>query len=314
MPVVPGSSRTFTLRCLRLPLISIGAALAMSGTGCERREEAAEEMAATGRHPVTGVVVMVDGERHAALVQHDEIPGVMPAMTMEFLVREADLPLLREGLSIRATMYQSAAGYHLEGIWPAELASEKIVKDAVRSLRQDTVARGRSAFREVGESLPDFALYDQTGRVVQAARFRGRQIVINFIFTRCPDANMCPASTAKMIELQALAREAGVTDLELVSITMDPEFDTPGVLRAYAEGHQIDTANFSFLTGPEAAIKDLMAQLGILAFGEGPLIRHTLTTVLVDGTGRIVHRVDGSQWQPADFAGRLRQPVAASPP
>ena len=67
------------------------------------------------------------------------------------------------------------------------------------ALRQDTVIRGRNAYREIGENLPDFALYDQNGGVVQPDRFRGRQIVLNFIFTRCPDPKMCPASTAKMM-------------------------------------------------------------------------------------------------------------------
>ena len=143
------------------------------------------------------------------------------------------------------------------------------------------------------------------------ARFRGRPIIMNFIYTRCPDPNMCPAATAKMISVQRLARQAGVTDLELISITLDPEYDTPGVLHDYAETRGIDTSDFSLLTGPEGAIKDLLKQLGLLTFAEGPLVTHTLATVLIDENGRIVHRVDGSQWEPADFVARLHRTAPA---
>jgi protein SCO1/2 len=185
------------------------------------------------------------------------------------------------------------------------------VADAVSAgalqLRQDTHTRGKNAYREVGEMVPDFALYDQSGRVVQSSRFRGKQIVINFIFTRCPVATMCPASTAKMIAMQRLAREAAVPNLELVSITLDPAYDTPGVLREYADVRGIDTTNFSFLTGPQNAIKDLLTQFGVIAELEGDLIKHTLTTLLIDANGKIAHRADGSMWEPADFVAKMRK-------
>src|SRR6185436_14296832 len=116
----------------------------------------------------------------------------------------------------------------------------------------------KEAYREVGETIPDFALYDQEGRVVQSARFRGKQVMLNFIFSRCPVATMCPASTMKMMGTQKLARESGVNSIEFVSITLDPAYDTPAVLKVYAATRGIDTSNFSFLTGPENAIKYLL--------------------------------------------------------
>jgi protein SCO1/2 len=152
---------------------------------------------------------------------------------------------------------------------------------------------------------PDFALLDQDGRVVQMARFRGKQVLLNFIFTRCPVATMCPAATAKMITAQRLAREAGVANLELISITLDPAHDTPGVLHAYAAIRGIDTGNFSFLTGPTQAIRDLLAQFGISTQFQGDILQHTLATVLIAPDGRIAHRTDGSQWDPEEFVRRL---------
>ena len=97
-------------------------------------------------------------------------------------------------------------------------------------------------------------------------------------------------------------------NLQLISITLDPEYDTPGILNAYASSRGIDTANFSFLTGPEPAILDLMSQLGVLAFPEDGLIRHTLATILIDEKGRIIYRTDTSGWEPEEFLKRLRRP------
>ena len=150
--------------------------------------------------------------------------------------------------------------------------------------------------------MPDFALYDQSGKVVQSARFRGKQIMLNFIFTRCPVATMCPASTLKMMQAQRLAREAGVSDIEFVSITLDPTYDTPGVLKEYAEDRGIDTSNFSFLTGPEGAVRDLLTQFGVVAEFEGDLVKHTLATLLIDPPG---HHHLARRRQPLG-AGRLR--------
>jgi protein SCO1/2 len=131
--------------------------------------------------------------------------------------------------------------------------------------------------------------------------------MLNFIYTRCPVANMCPLSTSKMMATQALARELGVPGIEFVSITLDPAHDTPGVLREYANDRGIDTGNFSFLTGPEPAIRDLLTQFGVIAEFKGEILDHTLATLLIDEKGRIAWRADGSQWQPKEFVERMRR-------
>jgi protein SCO1/2 len=167
--------------------------------------------------------------------------------------------------------------------------------------------RGKAAYREVGEVAPDFTLLDQEGRTVSMNRFRGKQVVVNFIFTRCPIATMCPAATLRMMALQKAAREAGVADLELVSISLDPEYDTPGVLRDYAAVRGIDTANFSFLTGPDAAVRQLLAQLGVIREFADNTIKHSLATLLINPQGRIAYRADGSVWRVEEFTERMKK-------
>ena len=261
------------------------------------------------RHPLTGEILRVDSARGVLIVQHDEIKGFMPAMTMEFTAAAGDIALAKPGQRIRAEMVnvKDSDLYRLEKIWPADKVAADTVAAGALQLRQETHTLGKNAYREIGEAVPNFALYDQSGRVVQSARFRGKQIMINFIFTRCPIATMCPAATIKMMNLQRLAREAAVPNLELISITLDPTFDTPGVLKEYADVRGIDTANFSFLTGPETAIKDLLTQFGVIAEFDGAMIKHTLTTLLINADGKIAHRADGSAWEPADFVAKMKK-------
>lgn len=300
----------------RLACLLMGAALAAT-TGCPRAETkepapgpAAAKPAPAGevRHPLTGEVVDVSRERKALIVTHDEIKGYMPRMTMEFRVATGDLEIAKPGQRIRAELVERDGDYFLEKIWPDDAATKLAVEAATKALVQDTSMRGRGVYREVGEQSPDFTLLDQEGRAVPAHRFRGKPVVMNFIFTRCPIATMCPAATMKMMALQDAAKQAGLTDLELVSISLDPEYDTPGVLKEYAATRGIDTRNFTFLTGPDTAVRHLLAQLGVIREFEGETIKHTLATVLIDPSGLIIHRVDGSQWDAQEFLAKVRKP------
>lgn len=290
-------------------LLAAGALALLSAAGCSRSGANATVSAPQEkRYPLTGEVIRVDAVRKVLVVQHDEIKGFMPAMTMEFSVSAGDVAAAKPGERIRAELVPSDKGnWRLEKIWPADQAAAAAIAAQAAALRQDTLIRGQSAYREIGEKIPDFALYDQEARVVQSARFHGKQIMLNFIFSRCPVATMCPASTLKMMGTQKLARESGVTNIEFVSITLDPAYDTPAVLKDYAATRGIDTANFSFLTGPENAIKDLLTQFGVVAEFDGNLLKHTLSTLLIDENGRIIHRADGSAWEPADFVAKMHQ-------
>jgi protein SCO1/2 len=289
----------------------LGVLAAFAG-GCGRREAgpAAAPVAADTaeqRYPLTGEIVKADPARGVLLVTHEEIKGLMPAMTMEFKVAKGDLQNARPGQRIRAELVRRGDDFFLEKIWPADPATSRALEASANALAQDTTIRGKGAYREIGENLPEFTLLDQEGRTVSASRFRGHPVVLNFIFTRCPVATMCPAATLRMMDLQKAARAAGVTDFQLVSISLDPEYDTPGVLKEYAEARGIDTSNFSFLTGPDAAVRQLLAQLGVIREFEGETIKHTLATVLINPEGRIAYRVDGSTWQVDDFVRRLKQ-------
>lgn len=295
-----GFTTAVGLRRALLPLAALAFAAAFL-PGCRKTDTAAP-----AAHDLRGEIVGVVPERGVLLVHHDEIPGYMPSMTMEFAVPGADPSAFREGQRIAARMIEGAPGeFRLEGVRVLDPAKEAAVAASAQALRQETLIRGKHAYREVGEDAPQFTLYDQDDRVVSFDRFRGRRVVLNFIFTRCPVPTMCPASTAKMMALQAAAQARGIANLEFVSITLDPAYDTPAVLKRYASGRGIDLRNFTFLTGPENAVRDLLTGFGVLVAPGENIFKHTLATVLIDEHGRIVHRVDGSGWTPEDFLQRL---------
>jgi protein SCO1/2 len=294
--------------------LAVALALTASLTGCSRSSpptaaaEKPKDPLAFEEHDLRGEIVGLSVERRTLLVHHEEIPGYMPEMTMEFGIGAADFNLFKEGQRITGRMIQPAPGeFQLDRIRIVDADKDRVVAAAAAELRQETQIRGRAVHREVGENAPRFTLLNQEGELVSFERFRGRRVVLNFIFTRCPIATMCPAATTKMAQLQRLVREQTIPEVEFVSITLDPAHDTPAILRSYAAGYGIDSANFSFLTGPEAAIRDLLLQFGVLVEPGENLFKHTLATLVIDRDGRIVHRIDGSQWTPADVAARLKR-------
>jgi len=285
---------------------ALGAALALAG--CAKAPANRPDASGDTHYALTGQVVAVDAAHGHLTVAHEAVPGLMGAMTMEFPVAPGDAATVHAGERIKADLIKDAAGHaRLEKIWPDDQGGQNAIAEGARKLREDTHDRGNGAYRDLGETIPGFTLWDQDGEVVQSGRFQGKQIMLNFIYTHCPFADMCPLSTHKMIEAQQQAKAAGVKNIEFVSFTLDPANDTPGVLHDYASSRNIDTSNFTFLTGPEAAIRDLLTQFGVIADFQDGVLKHTLATLLVDEKGRIIWRADGSEWDPKDFVARMRK-------
>jgi len=182
----------------------LASCLLMAGCGKQAAAPAAPVAATPGetRHPLTGEIVKVVPERSALLVSHDKIPDFMMAMTMEFKVSKADLENAKEGQRIRADLVVHGDELSLEKIWPDDTVTRSTIDAAANALGQDTAMRGKEAYREIGEALPNFTLLDQSGHAISAGRFRGKKVVLNFIFTRCPIATMCPAATLRMADHQ----------------------------------------------------------------------------------------------------------------
>lgn len=219
-----------------------------------------------------------------------------------------ELAYLEAGDRIRAKMIKQPGGYLLETVWPDDPKVTAQMVAINSRLRRDTEVRGRQVFRSIGEDLPPFALYNQHGDLIRSIDLRGKICVVNFIFTRCMNPRMCPAATTRMQELQEKAKAAGHEDVLFLSMTLDPEFDTPGIFNSYAADREIDGSNYYFLSGPKPVLFDLKEQLGILASKDPKLIiDHTMRTIIADPSGKIVYQVPGSMWGMDDFLQRIEK-------
>lgn len=131
---------------------------------------------------------------------------------------------------------------------------------------------------------PAFALTDQDGQRVDSADLAGRVLVVDFIFTSCADS--CPVQTEKLSRLRAALGADFGTRVRFVSISVDPEHDTPAALARYAERHHARVAGWSFLTGPPAALQRIARAFGVVTpLRESSRIVHNTLTTLVDGRG-----------------------------
>lgn len=262
--------------------------------------------AAAAAAPFVGKVDSVDPTSEMARLSPPAGPAVVARLGA------GDLAVGWAGRLVRADLIESEGGLRLERVFPAEPEELRQVAEVTDALRRDTVERGRLAARGKGDLSPAWMLWDQAGRLVSSSDLRGKPVVMNFIFTRCRAATMCPASTAAMAALAGALRDAGLAGrVQLVSVTFDPAYDSPGVLRAYADSRGLDPAQHRLLTGDVRQIKDLMAQCGIQTIQADGTIVHNAATLVISGDGRIVSRLEGPRFEPADVVALLRAQLDA---
>jgi protein SCO1/2 len=235
---------------------------------------------------VDGVVVAVDPAARTMLVSHRPIAGYMGAMTMPFHVEDAaELAGLTPGTRVRFDLAVSRD----------RTVARRV---AVTGRSELPPSKGRLA---IGGALPEFRLTDQAGRTVTAADLRGKVAAVDFIYTRCPLPEVCPRLSANFALLQ---RRFGA-ELLLVSVTVDPEYDTPAVLAAYARRWGADPSGWLFLTGDVAG---LAASLGQIYWADEGAIGHNSSTAVIGRDGRLAALLEGSEFrvdQLADVIARV---------
>ena len=191
----------------------------------------------------------------------------------------------------------------LTHIFPDDPIEKQIVKNVSLRLSRETLIMKTSL--AIKDYVPDFALYDQQGRLIRKNEFRDDYWILNFIFTRCKVAAMCPASTSRMVTLGQMIKKQNIKNVRLVTITLDPDYDSPGILNQYAKDRGIDFDQHLFLTGDVNQIKDLLTRFGLLTKISDGTINHTMATFLIGPNGRILFRKPGSNWTVAEFFDRL---------
>jgi len=230
-----------------------------------------------------------------------------------FRIQPDDLALIRRKTifkgKVQETLVPSVGkAYLLHNLWPDERGSRMRLDNVNRLLRRDTLSLGDGLIRTVGDQLPPFALYDQDGEIITTDYFDGSSTVVNFIFTRCSVAEMCPASMLKMKKLQSLAQKTKIKHVRFLSITLDPKYDSPSVLKQYAQAYELNEENFRFGTAGKNVIDDLTRQFGLLRKNHESLtLEHTMRTLLINSRRQIIYQVPGKSWSVEDFLSRLSE-------
>lgn len=280
----------------RLLLCSLVVALA----ACGRQEPPARE------YTLTGQVIAVKPESSEVLVKHDDIVGFMPAMTMPYKVQDA---ALLEGTTAGDLFTATLVVKETEAYLSA------ITKTGTAPLDTPDTVPEVSAFDMVkpGEPVPDVQLVDQDGAPRQLSSYKGRRVVFTFIYTRCPDADFCPLLNTQFAAIQKVVKSTpSLSDVRLISISFDPDFDTPQVLKAHAAAQHADPAVWTFATGDKQAITEFARRFGVTVTADGsPVLVHNLGTAVVDSQGRLAALYSNNQWTPADIVADLETAAAA---
>jgi protein SCO1 len=229
-------------------------------------------------YPVDALVLSVNPP--AFTVAHRPIPGYMQAMTMEFRAASArELQPIQPGMRVRFQLRDNTAR-EIRVVSP----------DEADMPAPATVPRA-------GETAPDFRLTDQRGANLTLSDLRGKLVAVNFIYTRCPMSEVCPRLAASFATVQRRFASSMGRDLILLSITIDPEWDTPQVLAAYAKLWRARDEGWRFLTGSPEAVRNAAASWGLVYWPEDSAIVHTSRTALVSRDGKLLAMVEGSSYR-----------------
>ncbi|MEO6221707.1 MAG: SCO family protein, partial [Vicinamibacterales bacterium] len=255
------------------------------------------------RYERSGQILAVHADRQELAIRHGDIVGYMPGMTMSFPVATPSLIAGRTaGELVTATLEVTGLAGKIVAI--THTGNAPLPDDTNSAAMTDGILA-------VGDALPDAALLDQANTRRSLSDWKGKPMLITFIYTQCPLPDFCPAMNRNFASIQrSLAADAALKGrLTLVSVSFDPEHDTPSVLAAFAAKHDTDPTVWTWLTGDRVTTDRLAAKFGVSVIrgDASPAdVTHNLRTTLVDADGRIVRIYSGTDWTPAGVLSDLR--------
>jgi protein SCO1/2 len=291
-----------------LPIILLTLALLSS---CHRSAAPAAK-----HYAFTGHVVSIDTQEQSALINGDSVPGFMDAMAMSYKVKPATmLTQLEPGDSISADLVNipptddnGSPDYWLENI-----------KVTAHAPIPPAVSANALHMPVPGEDVPDFVFTNQSGKRISLKQYRGKTLLLTFIYTRCPFPDFCPRMSSNFAEVdKQLAANPALAKTHLLSISFDPEHDTPKVLHDYAfsVAHTHDSALFNrweFAVPSAANLPKIADFFALTVKPEGGMITHNLSTAVIGPDGKIVKWYHGSDWQPSDLIKDASSAAASKP-
>lgn len=275
--------------------------LGSAATSCTHREPAKQ-------YTLDGQVLAVLPARQQLTIKAGDIAGLMPAMTMTYDVATPALMSGRTaGETISGTLEVTDAGAKLVAI--AHTGSAPLPP-------ANELAMATTDVLAPGDAVPDTALIDQHDARRSLSEWRGTYVVLTFIYTSCPLPTFCPLMDQNFATIQrALQNDAALkAQVRLLSISFDPDHDTPAVLAAHATREHADPAIWTFATGDRVAIDRLTARFGVTVIRSdtpGGQITHGLRTAVLTPDGHVLKIYDGNDWTPGQVLADLRAAMSA---
>jgi protein SCO1 len=262
-----------------------------------------------------GIVREIAADRRAVTIQHETIAGYMPAMTMEFPVKDTnELARISPSDEITFKLVVRENGDWIEDIHFVAHRIESVTNGAV-------TIHIPTAELKTGDRLPDYELTTETGDKIHISDFRGRVLAFTFFFTRCPLPDYCARMSKNFAETrQLLLNDPGApTNWQFLSISFDPEIDQPAVLSSYANYFREGNPDrWLFASVSNHTLADLAPKLDLMVVHDEVGISHNLRTVVLDPQGRIFRQFDGNEWIPQKLADAMltaaRQQANSAPP
>jgi protein SCO1/2 len=260
------------------------------------------------RYVLHGQIIAVDDSRKELTIKHGDIPGLMPGMTMSY------------GVSSAALMAGRTPGELITGTLEVDDATGRLVEivhTGTAPLPSDSNEIALAAgVLDVGDPAPDAALIDQNNRRRAFSEWHGVVTVLTFVYTHCPLPNFCPLMNQNFATLQRrLADDTALRGhVKLVTVTFDPEHDTPAVLADLARTLKADPAVWTMLTGDAVTVERFAAKFGVSVIHDTKdetALTHNLRTIVIGADGRVAKIYSGSNWTPGDVLTDLRGLVAA---
>jgi protein SCO1 len=254
------------------------------------------------RYELKGKVVLVEREKHLATIAHEEVKDLMPAMTMPFTIpSKSDLDYLAPGDEVTATLVVDGSHSWLENLIVSRTSVSTSGAPLVREAKE-------------GDQIPDYTLTNQNGKQIHIKDYRGKALLLTFIYTRCPLPEYCTLMSNNFAQIdRALEQDANVyAKTHLLSISIDPAYDTPQVLRSYGAAHteRYEKETFShweFASGDQ--VKEMAQFFGLIYVPENDQIVHGLKTVIVAPDGKVAKVYNGNDWKPNEVVNELKRVV-----
>lgn len=260
-------------------------------------------LSAQQRYPVRAMVLSVDPAHNTFTASCDAIPGLMKAMTMPFEVRDSkDLSRLARGTIIEFILVVARNSSYAEHIQVRPYQTLEQDPWTARQLKLLSRFLGGAKASpkpvEPGQAVPDFTLTDQAHQQVSLSQLRGKVVALNFIYTSCVLPTFCYRMANNFGVLQRRFENELGRDLVLLTVSFDPQHDTPEVLAHYALTWKADSKTWHFLTGQVPEVRHVTDAFGMDFFPDEGLMDHSLHTAILDRDGKLVANIEGNQYTP----------------